>query len=77
MQVTRATGTFADAIIQLLEAHPGGKAFAILTTDGKQERGYAPVTVGIDFLQCRSGLEERQNERLYPLAAIVSIMPSG
>ena len=75
MQVTRTTGAFADAIAQLLEAHHS-KAFSIVTADGKQERGYAPVTIGGDFLQCRSGLEERQNDRVYPLFSIVSIMPS-
>jgi hypothetical protein len=75
MQVTQSSGTFAEAVLQLLESHPN-KAFSLVTTDGKQERGYAPVIVGADFLRCRSGLGERENDRVYPLASIVSIMPS-
>jgi hypothetical protein len=75
VQVTRNDVAFADAVASLLEAHPS-KAFSIVTTDGKQERGYAPVVIGNDFLQCRSGLDERQNDRVYPLFSIVSIMPS-
>jgi hypothetical protein len=75
MQVTRNDDSFANAVAKLLEDHPS-KAFSIATTDGKQERGYGPVTVGRDFLQCRSGVDERQNDRVYPLVAIVSIMPS-
>ncbi len=76
MQVTRDDGGFADAIEKLL-AGQKSKAFAIVTIDGKQERGYAPVTIGKDFLMCRSGTDERQNDRIYPLSAIVSITPSG
>lgn len=76
MQVTRDDGVFADAVAKLLGGHRS-KAFAIVTADGKQERGYAPVTIGRDFLQCRSSPDENQNERIYPLGAIISIMPSG
>lgn len=76
MQVTRDEGMFADAVEKLL-AGQKSKAFSIVTIDGKQERGYAPVTVGKDFLLCRSAPDERQNDRIYPLSAIVSIMPSG
>lgn len=76
MQVTRQDGVFADAIEKMLTAHRS-KVFSILTVDGKQERGYAPVIIGADFLQCRSGMDENQHDRLYPLAAITSITPSG
>jgi hypothetical protein len=76
MEVTRENGVFADAVIKLLEAHRS-KAFSIVTADGKQERGYAPVIVGRDFLQCRSSPDDKQNDRVYPLSAVISIMPSG
>ena len=76
MQVTRTETSFADSVATLLEIHKP-KVFSIVTIDGKQERGYAPVTVGTDFLMCQSSQEERQNPRIYPLSAIVSIMPSG
>jgi hypothetical protein len=76
MQVTRSANSFVDAVEQILGAHPS-KAIAIVTVDGKQERGYGPIIIGTDFLQCRSGLEERQNDRLYPLASIVSVMPAS
>jgi hypothetical protein len=76
MQVDRDEGVFADAIARLLEAHRY-KAFSIVTADGKQERGYAPVTIGRDFLQCRSSADANQNDRVYPLAAIISVTPSG
>lgn len=76
MEVTRENGVFADAVIKLLEGHRS-KAFSIVTADGKQERGYAPVIVGRDFLQCRSSPDDKQNDRVYPLAAVISIMPSG
>lgn len=76
MQVTRVGINFVDAVAALLEAHKS-RVFSIVTIDGKQERGYAPVTLGRDFLQCQSGPEERQNPRIYPLGAIVSVTPSG
>jgi hypothetical protein len=76
MQVTRDDGLFADAVEKLLGGHRS-KAFSVVTADGKQERGYAPVTIGAGFLQCRSGADDKQNDRIYPLSAIISIMPSG
>jgi hypothetical protein len=76
MEVTRDDGVFADAVAKLLAGHRS-KAFSVVTADGKQERGYAPVIIGKDFLQCRSGADEKQNERIYPLIAIISILPSG
>ena len=76
MQVTREVGAFGDAVEKLLTAHRS-KAFSVVTADGKQERGYAPVTIGKDFFQCRSGADDNQNERIYPLGAIISITPSG
>jgi hypothetical protein len=76
MQVTRQDAVFADAVEKLLAAHRS-KAFSVVTADGKQERGYAPVTIGKDFFQCRSGADDNQNDRIYPLAAIISITPSG
>jgi hypothetical protein len=76
MQVTRLDSQFADAVDKLLAGHRS-KAFSVVTADGKQERGYAPVTIGKDFFQCRSGADDHQNDRIYPLAAIISITPSG
>jgi hypothetical protein len=76
MQVTRQDSEFADAVDKLLAGHRS-KAFSVVTADGKQERGYAPVTIGKDFFQCRSGADESQNDRIYPLSAIISITPSG
>jgi hypothetical protein len=76
MQVTRQDSQFADAVDTLLAAHRS-KAFSVVTADGKQERGYAPVTIGKDFFQCRSGADDNQNDRIYPLSAIISITPSG
>jgi hypothetical protein len=76
MQVVRQDSVFADAIEKLLGGHRS-RAFSVVTADGKQERGYAPVTIGRDFLQCRSGADEKENERVYPLSAIISITPSG
>jgi hypothetical protein len=75
MQATRDEGGLADAVRALLEGHHS-KAFVIVTADGKQERGYAPVVIGSDFLQCRSGPTETQC-RVYPLHAIISITPAG
>jgi hypothetical protein len=76
MDVTRDEVVFADALAKLLTGHRS-KAFSVVTADGKQERGYAPVTIGRDFLQCRSAADEKQNDRIYPLAAIISVTPSG
>ncbi|MCC7348907.1 MAG: hypothetical protein IT538_16075 [Variibacter sp.] len=76
MDITRDDSAFPEAILHLLEGHRS-KVFSIVTVDGKQERGYAPVVVGRDYLRCRSGLEERQLDRIYPLTSIVSITPSG
>ena len=76
MQVSRTETSFADSVAALLETHKP-RVFSIVTIDGKQERGYAPVIVGPDFLMCQSGAEERQNQRIYPLGAIVSVTPSG
>jgi hypothetical protein len=75
MQVTRQDSLFADAVAALLTAHPS-RAFSVVTADGKQERGYGPVTVGKDFLQCRAGADERQGERIYLLSGIISITPA-
>jgi hypothetical protein len=76
MQVTRQDNQFADAVDKLLAGHRT-KAFSVVTADGKQERGYAPVTIGKDFFQCRSGTDDNQNDRIYPMGAIISITPSG
>jgi hypothetical protein len=76
VQITRNDSAFADALAQLLQAHRPN-AFSIATVDGKQERGYGPVIIGSDFLQCQSSPDEKQNERIYPLSSIVSVMPSG
>jgi hypothetical protein len=76
MEVTRQDNQFADAVDKLLAGHRS-KAFSVVTADGKQERGYAPVTIGKDFFQCRSGANDNQSDRIYPLSAIISITPSG
>ena len=76
MQIIRQDNSFADAIMAMLEAHRS-KVFSVVTTDGKQERGYAPVIIGRDYLQCQSSLDERTSQRVYPFSAIVSVTPSG
>ena len=76
MQIIRQDSSFADAIMALLETHRS-KVFSVVTADGKQERGYAPVIIGRDFLQCQSSPDERPNQRVYPFSAIVSVTPSG
>lgn len=76
MQITRVDTSFVEGVAALLEMHKP-RVFSVVTIDGKQERGYAPVIIGRDFLQCLSGPDDRQNQRIYPLSAIVSILPSG
>ncbi|MEA2933714.1 MAG: hypothetical protein QOD74_360 [Variibacter sp.] len=76
MQITRQDISFADGVATLLEAHKS-RVFSIVTADGKQERGYAPIFFGRDFLQCQSAPDDRQNQRIYPFSAIISIMPTG
>ena len=76
MQITRQDNSFAEAIMALLEAHRP-KVFSVVTADGKQERGYAPVIIGRDFLQCQSSSDERPSQRIYPFSAIISVTPSG
>jgi hypothetical protein len=74
MDVSRTTINFADAVEALLAGHRS-KVFSVVTIDGKQERGYAPVTLGADYLQCHSA--DGQNVRIYPLRSLVSITPAG
>lgn len=51
MDVSRIGTHFHDAIEALLRGHRC-KVFSIVTIDAKQKRGYAPVTAGLDCLQC-------------------------